>query len=121
MTFEYVERVMHEAGRAASERGQHGLAYRFHHPTAGLHGPADFLSIFGVPNWSPSTAVPGSYRAGSWHNCVLARSPWTAAVVLASVESERPTEELLALASVLLSTGEVEFMCRAPLRGEGSP
>lgn len=72
-----------------------------------------FLAVFGVYNWSPSTAVPGSYRAGRWHNCVLARSPWAAAVVLASVESDRPTEELLALASVLLSTGEVEFMHRA--------
>lgn len=121
MLMQYVERVMHEAGYAASKRGQHGLAYRLHHGVTGVHGPADFLSIFGVHNWSPSTGMAGgSYRAGRWHNCVLARSPWAAAVVLASVESDHPTEELLALASVLLSTGEVEFMHRAA-RGEGSP
>lgn len=81
----------------------------------------DFLARFSVHGWSPSTAAPGTYRAGSCRNCVYSQDSWAAAVVLASVESPRPTEELLALASLLLCSGEAEFIVRWQPPGEGSP
>ena len=60
------------------------------------------------------------YCTGSCRNCVYSQDSWAAAVVLASVESPCPTEELLALASVLLCSGEAEFIVRWQPPGEGS-
>ena len=80
----------------------------------------DFLSHFSAYGWSPSTAVPGTYRTWSCRNSVYSQDSWAAAVVLASVESPCPTEELLALASVLLCSGEAEFIVRWQPPGEGS-
>ena len=81
----------------------------------------DFLAHFSAHGWSPSMAVPGTYCTGSYRNCVYSQDPWAAAVVLASVESPRPTEEPLALASPLLCSGEAEFIVRWQPPGEGSP
>lgn len=104
MACEYARKVLFEAGLS-------GLGY----------DTEAFLSVFGVTHWYTSTAVPGTYRAGSYRNCVYSQDLWVAVVVLASVESPRPTEELLALASLLLCSGEAEFIVRWQPPGEGSP